>query len=209
MNCEEKNIKFNKSKIHVCSSNYLPAVYHIKENIDSNCGVCVDVGSCDGDFGIEMAKVTDMSVYLLDKSADSLNVKAKKIESTGLKNRVKPLSGDVHNIPMKDQSVDLVVSRDSIWFWKDPIKAFKEIYRVLSPQGIAYVEGDLFTTKVDYKKNEKILKKEKGFSKKRKRTKKENVVEKFVNILLSANIKSFAVTQDDLGLWVLFKKQFN
>lgn len=193
MKCEEKNLKFNKAGIDVCPSNYSPAVYHIKENISSNCGVCIDVGSCDGTFGIEMAKVTDMSVYLLDKSIDSLNIKAKKIESTGLKNRIKPLPGDVHNIPMEDQSVDLVVSRDSIWFWKDPIRAFKEIYRVLSPEGIAYVEGDL-------------LIKEKGVSKKKKKTKNQNVIEKLVNILIGANIKYFAVTQDDLGPWILFKK---
>lgn len=200
MKCGEKNLKFNKAEIDVCPSNYSPAVYHIKENISRNSGVCIDVGSCDAALGIEMAKVTDMSVYLLDKSADSLDIKVKKAENTGLKNRVKPLPGDVHNIPLEDQSVDLVVSKDSIWFWKDPIKAFKEIYRVLSPEGIAYVEGDLYTTEFDYNR------KERGFSKKRKKNKNENVVEKLVNILISANIKYFAVTQDDCGPWVLFKK---
>lgn len=194
MKFEEKDLKFNKTGVHVCPSNYSPAVYHIKENISRNCGICVDVGSCDGTLGIEMAKVTDMSVYLLDKSADSLDIKVKKIENTGLRNRVKPLPGDVHNIPMKDQSVDLVVSRNSLWFWKDPIRAFKEIYRVLSPEGIAYVEGDLLSTEANCN------------NKKRKKNRKENVVEKLVNILISANIKYFAVTQDDLGPWILFKK---
>lgn len=198
MKFEKKDLKFNKDEVHVCPSNYSPAVYHIKENISNNCGICIDVGSCDGTLGIEMAKVTDMSVYLLDKSADSLDIKVKNLENTGLENRVKPLPGDVHNIPMKDQSVDLVVSRNSIWFWRDPIRAFKEIYRVLSPEGVAYVEGDLFSNEIN--------KKEKNSSKKRKKNTKENVVEKLVNILISANIKYFAVTQDDLGPWVLFKK---
>jgi len=201
MKYKEKFLKSNKTKINIYSSNYSSAIYHIKKNINSNFGVCIDVGSCDGALGIELAKVTDMSVYLLDKSTDSLNIKVKKIESTNLKNRIKSLSGDVHNIPMKDQSVDLVVSRNSICFWKDPIRAFKEIYRVLSPHGIAYVEGDLLTSKFNYDK------KENGLSK--KKSKNENVIEKFVNILIEANIKSFTVTQDDLGPWVLFKKQFN
>lgn len=200
MKCEEKKLKFSKAGVDVCPSNYSPAVYHIKKNIRNNYGICIDVGSSDGTFGIEVAKVTDMSVYLLDKSINSLSIKAEEIEYTDLKNRVKPLPGDVHNIPMEDQSVDLVVSRNSIWFWKDPIRAFKEIYRVLSPEGIAYVEGDLFTSEINYNR------KEKSFSKKRKKNKKENVVEKLVNILISANIKYFAVTQDDLGPWVLFKK---
>jgi len=200
MKCEKKNLKFNKAEVDVYPSNYSPAVYHIKENISRNFGVCIDIGSYDSTLGIEMAKVTDMSVYLLDKSSDSLDIKVKKAENTGLKNRIKPLPGDVHNIPMKDQSVDLVVSKDSICFWKDPIRAFKEIYRVLSPEGIAYVEGDLLTDEVNYNKKEKSL------SKKRKKSKNENVVEKLVNILISANIKYFVVTQDDLGPWVIFKK---
>ena len=71
---------------------------------------------------------------------------------------------------------------------------------MLSPEGIAYVEGDLFTSEINYNR------KEKSFSKKRKKNKQENVVEKLVNILIRANIKYFAVTQDDLGPWVLFKK---
>ena len=37
--------------------------------------------------------------------------------------------------------MDLVVSRGSIWFWDNPGKALKEIYRILKPGGKAYIGG--------------------------------------------------------------------
>ena len=48
---------------------------------------------------------------------------------------------DVHTIPLADGSVDLVISRGSIPFWKEPETALKEIYRLLSTGGKAYVGG--------------------------------------------------------------------
>ncbi|MBU1103741.1 MAG: class I SAM-dependent methyltransferase [Nanoarchaeota archaeon] len=42
-------------------------------------------------------------------------------------------------IPFKDESFDLVLCRDSVHHFKDPIKIFKEMYRVTKKSGIIYI----------------------------------------------------------------------
>jgi ubiquinone/menaquinone biosynthesis C-methylase UbiE len=51
------------------------------------------------------------------------------------------ISGDVAALPVEDASQDLVISRDSVFFWEDLPLAFTEILRVLRPGGHAYVGG--------------------------------------------------------------------
>lgn len=102
-------------------------------------GVCLDIGSGTGDLGVEIAKLTNMTVYLMDISLDGKNIANEKIKNENLVNRVIPIVGDVHNIPFNNNSIDLIVSRSSYRFWKDKTKAFKEIYRVLRKNGKAYI----------------------------------------------------------------------
>jgi ubiquinone/menaquinone biosynthesis C-methylase UbiE len=49
--------------------------------------------------------------------------------------------GKAENLPLPDRSVDLVVSRGSIFFWDDPAKGIAEVYRVLRPGGEAMIGG--------------------------------------------------------------------
>lgn len=44
-------------------------------------------------------------------------------------------------MPFPDNSVDLVVSRGSIFFWDDPVKGLQEVYRALRPGGKAMIGG--------------------------------------------------------------------
>ena len=44
-------------------------------------------------------------------------------------------------MPFPDDTVDLVVSRGSIFFWDDPAKGLSEVARVLRPGGKAYIGG--------------------------------------------------------------------
>jgi ubiquinone/menaquinone biosynthesis C-methylase UbiE len=46
---------------------------------------------------------------------------------------------DVHQMPYADASADFIISRSTIHHWADPVKAFREIYRLLSPGGVAII----------------------------------------------------------------------
>ena len=53
---------------------------------------------------------------------------------------IKPMMGYSENIPIKDNCVDIVVSRFNLTYWNDPMKGFSEIYRVLKPGGKFVIE---------------------------------------------------------------------
>ncbi len=120
----------------------------IKEKTGITKGTCLDVGSGGGYMGLALAKITDLNFIFLDISADALEKAKAHIIEDGLQKRAKTLLADVHSIPLADGSVNLVISRGSIPFWKDPAKALKEIYRVLAPGGKAYVGGGRGTPEI-------------------------------------------------------------
>jgi ubiquinone/menaquinone biosynthesis C-methylase UbiE len=120
----------------------------IKEKTGVTKGVCLDVGSGGGYMGLSLAKITDLDFIFLDISADALEKAKLHIVEDGMQKRAKTLLADVHSIPLADGSVNLVISRGSIPFWKDPAVALKEIYRVLAPGGMAYVGGGRGTPEI-------------------------------------------------------------
>ena len=77
-------------------------------------GVCLDLGSGGGYLGLALAKNSGFSVYLLDESADMKVIAERNIDEQLMGERLKAICGDVHNIPLRSGSVDLVVSRGSI-----------------------------------------------------------------------------------------------
>ncbi len=48
--------------------------------------------------------------------------------------------GSSENIPVEDGSADIVVSRFSLMYWKDPKKSFSEMFRVLKKDGCVILE---------------------------------------------------------------------
>ncbi|NLM46153.1 MAG: methyltransferase domain-containing protein [Firmicutes bacterium] len=113
----------------------------IKDKTKITSGICLDVGAGTGYLGIALAQITDLTVYLLDYSRDMLAIAARNIAEAGLGGRVNTLWGNVCDLPLKDNSVDLVISRGALYHWRNKKRAFQEIYRVLAPEGIAYIGG--------------------------------------------------------------------
>ncbi|MEN6373787.1 MAG: class I SAM-dependent methyltransferase [Smithella sp.] len=102
-------------------------------------GVCLDAGSGGGYLGFALAGITELNFIFLDISQEALELAEAHIAEDGLQHRAKTLLADVHSIPMADESVNLVISRGSMPFWKDHATAFWEAYRVLAPGGMAYM----------------------------------------------------------------------
>nr|WP_303715419.1 class I SAM-dependent methyltransferase [Methanoculleus marisnigri] len=115
------------------------------ERCGISCGRCLDVGSGPGSLGIALAQASDLAVTLLDSSLEMIAIAEGNVREAGLSARVALLEGDVHEIPLPDGSVDLAVSRGSIFFWEDLARAFSEIHRVLAPGGRTYVGGGFGT----------------------------------------------------------------
>jgi ubiquinone/menaquinone biosynthesis C-methylase UbiE len=111
-------------------------------------GICIDLGSGPASLAIAMARVTNLTVYSLDIQPEMTEIARQNIAEAGLSSRIIALTADVCQMPFEDNSVDLMVSRGSIFFWEDRPTAFREIYRVLYPRGVAYCGGSLGDDKI-------------------------------------------------------------
>ncbi|MEM3464971.1 MAG: class I SAM-dependent methyltransferase [Thermoproteota archaeon] len=104
-------------------------------------GLCLDVGSGVGMLGIELARRTRLNVFLLDVEKNVLAKGLRNAEYFKVRDRVSGVQADAHALPFREGSLNLIVSRGSIPFWRDIVKVFKEIYRVLAAGGVAFIGG--------------------------------------------------------------------
>ncbi len=132
------------------------------------------------------------------------------IDEYGLQERADVLRGDVENIPLPDGSVDLAVSRGSIFFWEDLPRAFSEIRRVLSPGGAAYIGGGFGSKKIREAIVEEMKSRNRGedkFGARVRRNLGEDTRAKFEAALEKAGIDSYEILSDEeIGLWILMRK---
>ena len=106
-------------------------------------GIALDLGSGPGLLSVALAEKSSLSVVALD--ADPAMSRIARTTAAGSAGRVIPVTGDVHCMPLRDNTVSLVVSRGSIYFWENRPRAFLEIERILRPGGVAYVGGSFGT----------------------------------------------------------------
>lgn len=165
-------------------------------------GTAIDVGSGPASLSISLARITQLHIYAMDISTEMLNIAKRSIEKEHLETRITPIRGDVNQMPFPDEFADLIFSRGSIFFWKDLLTAFKEIYRVLKPNGAGYIGGGFGSAAVRKKVKNK-LKNDDRFNKSPPKIQ----VDKLEIKIIEAGIRDYTLIDDDSGLWVLFKKR--
>lgn len=105
-------------------------------------GLWVDLGAGKGQVAIALLEATDNSVVMVDPKADAMAEGLQTArEQKGLERRLAAVVGVAESLPFPDNTVDLVVSRGSIFFWQDPVQGLREVQRVLRPGGKAYIGG--------------------------------------------------------------------
>lgn len=103
----------------------------------------IDVGTGTARFLIRLAAIPELAQLRMvgtDHFLDMVNRAIKSVAQAGLTGRIRILKDDVHKLQFKDDSCDLLTSRSTIHHWKNPVRAFKEIYRVLKPGGVAIIQ---------------------------------------------------------------------
>jgi len=122
-------------------------------------GVWVDLGAGAGGVALAVASsenqaASESAIVLVDPDAKALSQALQKGRDRGLGNRLVAVVGVAEKMPLPDNSVDLVFSRGSIWFWNDRAKGIREIYRVLRPGGSAMIGGGLGSTYPEWARRE-------------------------------------------------------
>jgi ubiquinone/menaquinone biosynthesis C-methylase UbiE len=164
-------------------------------------GECLDLGCGTGALGRALASLCDMNVTYYDQSSEMLELSASYANSERLVNRSKFVCGDVHDLSLNDNVMDLVVSRGSIPFWDDLNKAFSEILRVLKNGGHAYIGGGFGNEKLRTEIVEAMNKRDGGWrnSAKDKFKQKQELLPKIINKL---NASKTQIIEDESGYWI-------
>jgi len=195
----------------IAKTAFAPVNPAVARQIVDLCGItegrAVEIGSGPAHLAIELAKITDLEISCLDISADMRLIADENLRSAGLAERIMPLTGDVVSMPFADGVADLIISKGSVFFWRDLVSAFTEIMRVLRPGGQACVGGgfgsqallDGMKTQMDGFDPDWIT----GV---RRRLGNENV-QRIRTELEMAGIMDFRIIHDPWQFWILIKRK--
>lgn len=167
-------------------------------------GLCLDLGGGPGMLGVWLAKLTNLKVIVYDLMSECVGLVEANALLNDVSEKVTARQGRAEQLNFSDNSVDLIASRGSIFFWEDQEKAISEIYRVLKPGGWAYVGGgfgtkELLNEVMDLRANDK------DWTERRKKRVGKNSVVKFREILKKLQIDG-TVESSDVGNWIIFRK---
>ena len=95
----------------------------------------LDIG-CGGGVNIEkFLKLTKNSVDGLDYSDVSVSESIKRNQKAVDERRCRVIQANVCDMPLEDESYDLVSAFETIYFWPDIKNTFKEVFRIIKPNG--------------------------------------------------------------------------
>ncbi|MHC1626525.1 MAG: class I SAM-dependent methyltransferase [Methanoculleaceae archaeon] len=169
-------------------------------------GRCIDIGCGPGHLAIALCAVSNLEIDALDSSPDMLEIAGENIEEAGLTDRIRLVHGDVHNLPYSDDSVDLIVSRGSLFFWDDRPRAFSEIWRVLRPGGRTFVGGGFGTAALKAEITLKMREIDPGWEKKMAKRLSPERREAILKDLEKACIPAYKILRDEASFWIIMRK---
>lgn len=110
--------------------------YPFRANVVKPGDIVLDIGAGAGTDALIASLIVGTSgkVYGLDMTRAMQEKLARNIEQMGASN-VEPLLGNAEDIPLDDNSVDVVTSNGVLNLMPDKPKVFAEIFRVLKPGG--------------------------------------------------------------------------
>jgi len=122
-------------------SRYPYVVQDILRYCEPNKGFWVDLGAGRGQLTIPLIEATGNPVLMIDPDVEAMQEGLALAREKAIQDRLLAVVGVAEALPLPDESVDLLVSRGSIFFWDDQAKGLEEVYRVLRPGGKAMIGG--------------------------------------------------------------------
>jgi len=169
-------------------------------------GVCLDIGSGPASLAIAIARQSDLMVIALDYDDEMQEAALRNITDAGLAGRIDLLCGDVHAIPLPDDSVDLIISRGSMFFWEDIPTAFREIYRVLKPGAKTCIGGGFGNKELFASVSAAMIRKYPEWEEKNKERMSAGNVARFREMLEETGIPHYEIIFGEEGFWIVLSK---
>ena len=114
--------------------------------------VVADFGCGPGHTAVELARRVGPSghVHALDINVEFVERTRARAKSAGLADRITAHLLSTDRLPLPDDTLDRVTTRNTIIYVRDPVGTFEEFRRVLKPGGIAHaIESDWSLTAVE------------------------------------------------------------
>ena len=167
-------------------------------------GRCIDLGGGPGMLAVSLAKISSLKVTVVDLMPECVELVRENSAEAGVGERVDAVQGVAEALPFEDESIDLVVSRGSIFFWEDQQKGLAEAYRVLRPGGWAWIGGGFGTAEL-LREVEAARADDPEWNRKRRERMTQNPPEHFRAILERLGIDG-VVEHAEAGMWIIFQK---
>jgi len=186
-------------------------------------GVWMDLGCGEGPMALALAQMSGSVFVLVDPNREALSRAKGKSQELGLSGRTLAAVGRAENLPFADNSIDLVVSRGSIFFWENRPAGVREVHRVLRPGGKAMIGGGLGSTYPEWARRRFIQRRCEGVRKRGpkavRRFREARRPETFRRWARDAGLKDFRVVGEGglpvsdadtgLGIWLVFQKEID
>ena len=102
--------------------------------------IVVDIGTGTGDFAFAvLSRCNEAKAIGVDLSAQMLKLARKKAIAQGKRDSCSWLLADGLNLPLHDESADVVVCAFVIRNFEDLTKGLREMHRILKPDGVALI----------------------------------------------------------------------
>ncbi|QAR33833.1 class I SAM-dependent methyltransferase [Geovibrio thiophilus] len=199
--------EFDRIATEIFAPLYPAVAGQIIERCGITKGTCLDIGSGGGMLGFSMLEqAEDMKMIFADINPDAIEIAINRAEERGVSHCVKGIVCAAEDIPVDNASVDLIISRGSVWFWDDYEKGFAELLRILSTGGKIYIGGGFGTKEIFEQVDAEMSKENPAW--------KEKVSQKFKQKLTPAVMaESFeklgctcTIIDDDSGHWVIAER---
>jgi len=192
---------------NIYSPTYPIIANQISQKFGINEGICIDIGTGPAPLSIALAKITRLKIYAMDISEEMCQIAEQNITTECLKNRIIPIKGDALNMPFEDGFANLVISRGSMFFWKDLSSGFKEIYRVLKPNGGGYIGGGFGSGELKEKIKNSFKEINEDSSETFYKSPPKISIDTLKLAVDNAGIKDYSLINNDSGLWVIIHKK--
>jgi ubiquinone/menaquinone biosynthesis C-methylase UbiE len=168
-------------------------------------GVCLDIGCGSGCLGVEIARISNFTIYNIDSNEEFVNIAKAFALKSNLSHRVKVVKGKAEHIPLHSNSVELIVSRGSIYFWDDKIKGLHEVYRVLKPGGFACIGGGMGSTALANRINQQLKEDTNWQLQKNERFRKNLPIHQKI-LMKESGIPNWEMESSQEGTWIMITK---
>lgn len=170
-------------------------------------GICLDIGSGLGMLALAIARETpEMEVISFDVSENFQSIARRNFKKAGLSSRIRAVQGDVHAMPFENWYADLIVSRGSMFLWKNLMAAFSEIMRVLKPGGATYIGGGFGNLALHNQVVAEILIRDPKWNFIAGRKAGAEDIERFKEMFEILGCSTYRIINDETGFWIILSK---